>query len=81
MIRPIPGIGELAVYDTALRIGARLGLEPAKVYLHAGTRAGAKALGLAYGGRTIELAELPADYGPLPAERSRTCSASTRTSS
>ena len=67
MIRPISGIGELTVYDTALRIGARLGLEPAKVYLHAGTRAGAKALGLAYRGNTIELAELPAELQTLTA--------------
>ena len=58
---PIHGIGELAVYDTALRIGARFGLEPTKVYLHAGTRDGAKKL-LGINGRrkTIELEELPA---------------------
>ena len=45
LIRPIPGIGELAVYDTALRIGACFKLEPEKVYVHAGTREGARALG------------------------------------
>jgi hypothetical protein len=67
MIGPIPGIGELAVYDMALRIGARLGLEPVKIYLHAGTRAGAKALGLAYQGDAIELAELPAELQILAA--------------
>lgn len=45
-IRPIDGIAALTVYDTAVRIGAKLGLEPDRVYLHAGTKAGAKALGL-----------------------------------
>jgi len=67
LIRPIYGIGELAVYDTALRIGERLGLEPTKVYLHRGTREGAKALGLAYRRKAIELAELPTELRSLPA--------------
>src|SRR5690349_11857161 len=40
----IPGIGPLMVYDTAVRIGARLGLSPQQVYLHAGTRHGAVVL-------------------------------------
>jgi len=39
--RGIPGIGELAIYDTALRIAAKLRFEPAVVFLHAGTRIGA----------------------------------------
>jgi hypothetical protein len=59
IIRPIPKIGELAVYDTALRIGARFGLEPEKVYVHAGTRDGAWALGFVRRRRTIEMEELP----------------------
>lgn len=37
---PIRGIGELAVYDTAIRIGAWLGLDPERVYLHRGSREG-----------------------------------------
>jgi len=44
-IGSIRGIGDLTVYDIATRIGAHLGLEPEYVYLHAGTRAGARALG------------------------------------
>src|ERR1700753_3429466 len=44
--RGIGGVGELMVYDTAHRIGAFLNLRPTFVYLHAGTRLGAKALGL-----------------------------------
>jgi hypothetical protein len=42
--RRTEGIGSLTVYDTAVRIGAYLGVAPEKVYLHAGTRKGAKAL-------------------------------------
>jgi hypothetical protein len=45
-IGPIRGIGELMVYDTSLRIGARLELSPDFIYLHAGTRVGARELGL-----------------------------------
>lgn len=40
----IKRIGELSCYDAALRIGARLNIEPTKVYLHAGTREGIKNL-------------------------------------
>jgi hypothetical protein len=39
----IHGLGELYVYDTSLRIGAKLNLFPDRVYLHAGTRLGAGA--------------------------------------
>ena len=59
LTEPIPGIGELAVYDTALRIGARFGLEPTRVYVHAGTRDGARALGFDGRRTTIEMDELP----------------------
>jgi hypothetical protein len=67
LIQPIPRIGLLTVYDTTLRIGARFGLEPSKVYLHAGTRIGAKALGLDVRTGTLELAELPAELRTLSA--------------
>ncbi|MGL4918314.1 MAG: hypothetical protein ACRC5D_19045 [Aeromonas allosaccharophila] len=33
--------GELAIYDTAIRISAYLGFSPSMIYLHAGTRIGA----------------------------------------
>jgi hypothetical protein len=48
VIGPIGGIGRHGVtaYDIATRIGAYLGLAPAYVYLHRGTREGARALGL-----------------------------------
>ena len=37
-------IGDLTVYDISTRIGAFLKLEPNRIYLHAGTRIGARAL-------------------------------------
>ena len=58
-IGSIFGIGELTTYDTALRIGARLGLEPRQVYLHAGTRRGARALGLDSRAATLSMSEIP----------------------
>jgi hypothetical protein len=62
------GIGKLTVYDTALRIGAFLRLEPDRVYLHAGTQQGARALGLR-GRGALEVSALPAQFHLLtPAE-------------
>lgn len=61
----IRGFGELAIYDTAVRIGARLGIEPEFVYLHRGTRNGAKALGLASGGKYLKVGELPPEFTKL----------------
>jgi hypothetical protein len=45
-IGAVRGIGERTVYDTALRLGVVFALEPDRVYLHAGTREGAKHLSL-----------------------------------
>jgi len=59
-IRGIDGIGALMVYDTALRLGAFLQLEPDLVYLHAGTRDGAAALGVDRSRETVRAEELPA---------------------
>jgi hypothetical protein len=68
-IGDIQGIGELTIYDTALRIGAKLNLNPAVVFLHAGTRSGAKALGVDGSRRFIERGCLPREFSPLtPAE-------------
>lgn len=57
--RKLWGIGELCVYDTALRIGTYLGLEPNEVFLHAGTRDAARALGLDGVRRAVPLVDLP----------------------
>lgn len=67
-IARIPGIGPLTVYDTALRIGARLRLSPARVYLHAGTRHGAMALGLDTNRTSFDPSELPGPLGQLTGE-------------
>jgi hypothetical protein len=61
------GLCELFCYDTAFRIGGYLRLYPEKVYLHSGTREGARALGLRVGLRkAIDVAELPDELGGLP---------------
>jgi len=59
LLNSVDGIGELYIYDTALRIGANLNLLPEKIYLHTGTREGARALG--FGGKLayIEVSDLP----------------------
>ena len=64
-IGKIKGIGELTVYDIAVRIGAFLRLEPEVVHLHAGTRAGALALGLGKGATVLRIDELPAPFRRL----------------
>jgi hypothetical protein len=58
-IRSVPGIGERTVYDTALRIGAKLRLEPNTVFLHAGTRLGARMLGLDVSHEFIPVEKVP----------------------
>lgn len=63
----IKGIGELYVYDTALRIAANQGHLPTKVYLHAGTRKGATSLGIDCRGRKyLNVADLPKPFSVLP---------------
>ncbi|MCA9088023.1 MAG: hypothetical protein KDA90_05235 [Planctomycetaceae bacterium] len=55
----IDRFGVLAVYDTSLRLGAHLNLWPEVVYLHAGTKKGCKALGVAAKGGMVEMETLP----------------------
>ena len=61
----VPGFGQLCVYDTALRLGCWLRRLPERVYLHAGTRKGARALVHAASGPCIDVAELPPELRPL----------------
>ena len=72
-IGPISGIGELAVYDIAHRIGAYLKLSPEKVYLHAGVRDGAHAIGLGYGVDTLAIEDLPGAFHHLRADEIEDC--------
>ncbi len=62
LIDPIPFIGELTVYDTALRIGAKLGMSPRTIFLHAGSRSGARALGLNWRAPFLRVGELPEPF-------------------
>lgn len=55
----VHGLGELYAYDTALRISAKTGHEPQHVYLHAGTRVGAKRLGILTSREYVPMTELP----------------------
>src|SRR5262249_11947612 len=43
-IHSIEKVGPLLVYDAAISIGAHLGLNPDRIYLHSGTKKGAKAI-------------------------------------
>ncbi|MCO5411104.1 hypothetical protein [Ralstonia mojiangensis] len=61
----IPGLGALYTYDTALRLGFFLGLEPTSVYLHAGTKVGARALGVT-ASRMVRVSSLPSALQVLP---------------
>jgi hypothetical protein len=67
VVEGVLGLGELYVYDTSLRIGAKLGVYPDRVYLHAGTRKGAKALGLNFRADSIPMDEVPLPLRKLPA--------------
>lgn len=65
----VKGVGELTVYDTALRIGAGQRVEPEAVYLHAGTRKGAARLGWNVKRASIPHSEIPPELAGLsPAE-------------
>jgi hypothetical protein len=60
LVAHIPYLGSLYSYDAAVHIGANLGLAPDAVYLHCGTREGARALGLAFRQPTLQKSSLPA---------------------
>ncbi|GAB5464597.1 MAG: hypothetical protein Kapaf2KO_00330 [Candidatus Kapaibacteriales bacterium] len=70
----IKGIGEVACYDTAYRIGNWLELSPEHIYMHAGTKIGAeKILKCKLSKRYIEKSELPnyfseSDLSPVELE-------------
>lgn len=64
----VPGSGPVACYDTAQRIGIKLGLKPQRVYLHAGTREGARLLGLDTSREYVRMKELPAPLQELEAD-------------
>lgn len=62
----IPGIGDLAVYDVATRLGASPGKLPSKrVYLQSGALKGARALRLDSGKRSLPVEEFPSELHRL----------------
>ena len=63
----VQGIGDLAIYDVALRLGWFGRMEPKCVYLHAGTRVGAAALGLDATGDTLPVDVFPSEMQVLSA--------------
>ena len=69
----VKGIGALTVYDTAHRLGAYLGLSPTVVYLHAGTRKGARILGLNHRAKALDLTEIPRGLRSLLPEEIEDC--------
>jgi hypothetical protein len=64
-IRHIHGVGELVVYDITERIGICLNLMPQVLYLHAGTREGAKKLGFTES--KVDIKDLPEPLQSLSA--------------
>jgi hypothetical protein len=72
-LEPIYGIGQLMVYDTALRVGAKLGMAPTRVYLHAGTRQGARALGMNWRAQHLAVREFPRELRELEAHEIEDC--------
>ena len=73
LISDINGIGLLYIYDTALRIGAYLGLEPNKVYLHAGTLQGARNLGISTKNKIIAVHYFPKELQRLKPREIEDC--------
>jgi hypothetical protein len=66
-------VGRLAVYDTAVRIGWHLGLEPEAVYVHAGAAKGARELGLPIADGRVERRDLPPALRPLASDEVEDC--------
>lgn len=58
----VKGFGKLAVYDTALRIGMYFNIYPKAVYMHAGTKGGARNLGLNVKREYIPKNEFPQSF-------------------
>jgi len=65
----IPFAGELYWYDTAFRIGISMGILPKTVYLHAGTKDGAMALGIYKGKDVLNMSDLPMELQTMAAHQ------------
>lgn len=69
----LSGIGPLTVYDISFRLGVHLDLHPEKIYLHAGTRQGARVLGLVAGVDAIDVKDVPLAFRGLEAAEIEDC--------
>jgi hypothetical protein len=67
----IKGVGDLTVYDIAHRIGAHFGKVPERVYLHAGTRIGARAFDIS--GDSFDPKILPQPFSRLAPSEIEDC--------
>lgn len=65
LFTPVKGLGILYIYDTAQIIGTYLNIFPVYIYLHLGTREGARLLGLNYKQSYLRLEELPKEFQVL----------------
>jgi hypothetical protein len=72
VIGGVRGIGELTVYDIATRIGTARDLEPQLVFVHAGVRRGARALGFRARDR-LAISELPRAFARLSPGEAEDC--------
>jgi hypothetical protein len=70
-IGKLKGIGALTVYDISHRIGAHFGRVPKNVYLHAGTRIGAKVFGIT--GNSFDPKILPKPFSRLAPSEIEDC--------
>jgi hypothetical protein len=70
-IGSITGIGTLTVYDISHRIGAHFGKVPGLVYLHAGTRAGARVFNIS--GNSFNPAASPKAFARLAPSEIEDC--------
>lgn len=67
----LKGIGALTVYDIAQRIGAHFRKVPQRVYLHAGTKTGARTFGIS--GDSFDPKVLPKAFSRLAASEIEDC--------
>jgi hypothetical protein len=60
--RRVYGVGDLAIYDAAVRIGAFLNILPDQIYLHAGARIGAEGMLGRIHTEKIDKSDLPVEF-------------------
>jgi hypothetical protein len=59
------GVSELYIYDVSLILSVHRGITPERIYLHTGTREGARILRLPFGNKYLELSDIPKVFRTL----------------